>query len=79
LIAGSVSSIGFGLDSFIEVTSGAALLWRLHRDLNRSGREQVEQTTLGIVVCRFGVSISELGIASGDSALLNLRQVERRL
>ena len=28
-IAGSVSLIGFGLDSLIEVTSGAALLWRL--------------------------------------------------
>jgi hypothetical protein len=27
-IAGSVSLIGFGLDSIIEVTSGAALLWR---------------------------------------------------
>ena len=33
-IAGSVSLIGFGLDSIIEVTSGAALLWRLHHDLN---------------------------------------------
>jgi divalent metal cation (Fe/Co/Zn/Cd) transporter len=27
-VAGSVSLIGFGLDSIIEVTSGAALLWR---------------------------------------------------
>jgi divalent metal cation (Fe/Co/Zn/Cd) transporter len=48
-IAGSVSLIGFGLDSLIEVTSGAALLWRLHHDLNRSRREQVEQITLRIV------------------------------
>ena len=45
-IAGSVSLIGFGLDSIIEVTSGAALLWRLHHDLDRSRREQVERTTL---------------------------------
>jgi hypothetical protein len=30
--AGSVSLIGFGLDCAIEVTSGAALLWRLHLD-----------------------------------------------
>ena len=49
LIAGSVSLIGFGLDSLIEVTSGAALLWRLHHDLNQSRREQVERTTLRIV------------------------------
>ena len=49
LIAGSVSLIGFGLDSVIEVASGAALLWRLHHDLNRSRREQVERMTLRIV------------------------------
>jgi hypothetical protein len=49
LIAGSVSLIGFGLDSAIEVASGAALLWRLHHDLNRSRREQVERITLRIV------------------------------
>lgn len=49
LIAGSVSLVGFGLDSAIEVTSGAALLWRLHDDLDPSRREQVERTTLRIV------------------------------
>ena len=32
LIAGSVSLIGFGIDSVIEVTSGIALLWRLNRE-----------------------------------------------
>ncbi len=49
LIAGSVSLIGFGLDSLIEVTSGAALLWRLRRDLDASRREQIERITLQIV------------------------------
>src|SRR5579862_7464038 len=49
LIAGSVSLVGFGLDSMIEVTSGAALLWRLHHDLNESRREAVERITLRIV------------------------------
>jgi divalent metal cation (Fe/Co/Zn/Cd) transporter len=49
LIAGSVSLVGFGLDSAIEVASGAALLWRLHNDLNQSRREEVERTTLRIV------------------------------
>ncbi len=49
LIAGSVSLIGFGLDSVIEVASGTALLWRLHQDLNRSRREQIERITLRIV------------------------------
>jgi divalent metal cation (Fe/Co/Zn/Cd) transporter len=49
LIAGSVSLIGFGLDSLIEVTSSAAVLWRLHHDPNVLLREQVERTTLKIV------------------------------
>ena len=49
LIAGSVSLVGFGLDSLIEVTSGAALVWRLHHDLNAARREQVERTALRTV------------------------------
>jgi divalent metal cation (Fe/Co/Zn/Cd) transporter len=49
LMAGSVSLVGFGLDSLIEVTTGTALLWRLHHDLNASRREEVERTTLRIV------------------------------
>ena len=53
IVAGSVSLVGFGLDSLIEVTSGAALLWRLHHDLDHSGREQVERTTLRIVGASF--------------------------
>lgn len=49
VIAGSVSLIGFGLDSLIEVTSGVALLWRFHHDLNASRSEQVERISLRIV------------------------------
>jgi divalent metal cation (Fe/Co/Zn/Cd) transporter len=48
-IAGSVSLTGFGLDSLIEVTSAAALLWRFHRDSKLSHREKVERRTLRIV------------------------------
>jgi divalent metal cation (Fe/Co/Zn/Cd) transporter len=48
LVAGSVALVGFGLDSTIEVTSGAALVWRLCRD-NSSAREHAEQVTLKIV------------------------------
>src|SRR5437773_7643617 len=31
-MAGSISLVGFGLDSFIEVISGATLLWRISFD-----------------------------------------------
>ena len=49
ILARSVSLIGFGLDSIIEVASGTALLWRLHHDLDQSQREEVERITLRIV------------------------------
>src|SRR5438105_14922314 len=32
MLAGSISLVGFGIDSLIEVTSGAALLWRMSVD-----------------------------------------------
>jgi divalent metal cation (Fe/Co/Zn/Cd) transporter len=49
LMAGSVSLIGFGIDSVIEVTSGAALLWRLHNDADTVRRESSERITLRVV------------------------------
>ena len=45
--AGSVALVGFGLDSLVEVTSGAALLWRLKRDAR--AREHAERLSLHIV------------------------------
>jgi divalent metal cation (Fe/Co/Zn/Cd) transporter len=49
LVAGSVSLIGFGMDSFIEVTSGAALLWRMSVDADVHRRERNERLALRIV------------------------------
>ncbi|HKP12748.1 MAG TPA: cation transporter [Blastocatellia bacterium] len=52
LFAGSIALVGFGFDSVIEVTSGFALLWRLHADMDERRREKVEAITLRIVgVC----------------------------
>jgi divalent metal cation (Fe/Co/Zn/Cd) transporter len=49
LIAGSVALVGFGFDSVIEVTAGAAAQWRLRADWNEARRERVEPTTMRIV------------------------------
>lgn len=49
LAAGSISLVGFGLDSFIEVTSAAALIWRFSRDRDPAHRERAERRSLGIV------------------------------
>lgn len=48
-LAGSIALVGFGFDSLIEVTSGAALLWRLRRDMDEERRERIERLSLRIV------------------------------
>ena len=57
LFAGSIALVGFGVDSVIEVTSGLALLWRLHRDADEGRRERAEKITLKIVgICFLALS-----------------------
>lgn len=46
IVAGSISLLGFGMDSLIEVVSATALLWRLRSHLQA---EQSERLTLKIV------------------------------
>src|SRR2546421_6992650 len=48
-IAGSISLVGFGIDSFIEVTSGSVLLWRMSVDAEEQRRELNERRALRIV------------------------------
>jgi divalent metal cation (Fe/Co/Zn/Cd) transporter len=48
-MAGSVSLVGFGIDSFIEVTSGSTLLWRMSVDADEPSRERNEKLSLKIV------------------------------
>ena len=49
VLAGSISLLGFGLDSFIEVTSGSVLLWRMSVDADEHRRELHEKRALRIV------------------------------
>jgi divalent metal cation (Fe/Co/Zn/Cd) transporter len=48
-IAGSISLMGFGMDSFIEMTSSAAMLWRMAADQDSGTRERNEKRALKIV------------------------------
>ena len=66
LLAGSVSLVGFGLDSVIEVTSGGAILWRL-RD------ESAERFALRIVGWCF---LSLAAYLALDSAMMFYRHEE---
>jgi divalent metal cation (Fe/Co/Zn/Cd) transporter len=57
-IAGSIALVGFGVDSFIEVTSGAALLWRMSLDADETRREHIELVSLRIVgACFLGLAV----------------------
>ena len=68
-LAGSVSLVGFGADSFIEVTSGAALLWRMSGDADHCERERREAATLRVV----GACFLALAVYVAYDAISNLR------
>ncbi len=53
IVAGSIALVGFGLDSVIEMSSGAALLWRLLSDADEHKRERVERISLRLVGVTF--------------------------
>ncbi len=48
-IAGSISLVGYGIDSFIEVTSGSVFLWRMSVDAVVLRRERKERRALRVV------------------------------
>jgi divalent metal cation (Fe/Co/Zn/Cd) transporter len=71
LLAGSIALVGFGLDSVIEVSSGAIVLWRLFAD-----NERAERIALKVV----GASFLALAayVAFDSIKTLWLREVPER-
>jgi divalent metal cation (Fe/Co/Zn/Cd) transporter len=61
-LAGSVSLVGFGVDSFIEVTSGTAILWRMSAEGDHCERERREAQTLKIVGACFLALAAYVGV-----------------
>lgn len=49
VLAGSVALIGFGVDSFIEVTASLAAIWRLHVDADLHRRALAERRALRVI------------------------------
>jgi divalent metal cation (Fe/Co/Zn/Cd) transporter len=67
MMAGSISLVGFGIDSFIEVTSGAVLLWRMSVDADLQRRATNERIALRIVSLCFVALAAYVAYASlGD-------------
>ncbi|MBZ5577418.1 MAG: cation transporter [Acidobacteriia bacterium] len=77
-LAGSVSLLAFGLDSLIEVTSGASLLWRLRHDADPVRRENSERATLRVVGGCFVALAAYLAVEAGSS-LIEHRAPERSI
>jgi len=66
LFAGSISLVGFGIDSFIEVTSGSVLLWRMSVDANVRDRTRNEKRALRIVGLCFLLLAVYIAFESGS-------------
>jgi divalent metal cation (Fe/Co/Zn/Cd) transporter len=69
VVAGSISLVGFGMDSFIEVTSGSVLLWRMSVDADAHRRELNEKRALRIIGVCFVLLAVYLGYESGADLL----------
>lgn len=52
-VAGSIALIGFGIDSFIETSSGGVLLWRFKAERSGQDAQQVERQALKMVGISF--------------------------
>ena len=66
LFARSISLVGFGIDSFIEVASGSVLLWRMSVDANVRYRERNEKRALRIVGLCFLLLAVYIAFESGS-------------
>lgn len=75
LLAGSVALVGFGFDSLIEVSSGAALVWRLHVD-EPERRERSERIALKLVGVSF-LLLSAYICFDGAKSLISREPPER--
>ena len=69
VIAGSIALVGFGIDSFIEMSSGAILLWRLRSENSGAKAEHVEQKALKLVGISFLLLAGYVAVDSVKSAV----------
>ncbi len=71
-VSGSIALVGFGVDSFIETSSGGILLWRLSAERRGHDAEKVERTALKLV----GISFLLLAAYVAFDALKSLIERE---
>jgi divalent metal cation (Fe/Co/Zn/Cd) transporter len=69
LIAGSVALIGFGVDSFIEVTASLAAIWRLRVDADAERRAFAERWALRVIGACFLVLAAYVAVDATRSLI----------
>jgi divalent metal cation (Fe/Co/Zn/Cd) transporter len=69
LAAGSISLVGFGIDSAIECASGSVLLWRLHAERRGAEVERVERIALRVVGLSFFLLAAYVAYESASSLI----------
>lgn len=77
VIAGSIALVGFGLDSVIEVSSGATLLWRLRAERTEN-RERAERLAARLVGASF-LALSAYVAYEAVTALVRREAPDRSL
>jgi divalent metal cation (Fe/Co/Zn/Cd) transporter len=78
IVAGSIALVGFGLDSFVEVISGSALLWRMKADKDVEQRERAERISLRVVGFCF-LALAAYVVIDSIHSLLNKSGPERSI
>lgn len=68
-VSGSIALIGFGVDSFIETSSGGILLWRLGAEHRGHGAEKLERKALKLVGLSFLLLAAYVAFDSTNSLL----------
>ena len=63
-MAGSIALVGFGFDSVLEVTSGAALVWRFRSDAHGEKREAVALRIVGACFVALAAYVGYDGVKS---------------
>ena len=77
-ISGSIALVGFGIDSFIETSSGGVLLWRLRAERGGCESEKVERTALKLVGVSF-LLLAAYVAADAMKSLIRQEAAERSL
>lgn len=69
LAAGSVSLVGFGMDSAIEVSAALVLAWRLAQEGHGGCMQATDRRATRLIAVSFGILAAYVGIEAGRDLL----------